>query len=423
MILETAGVHAAGATRGPAGVQAPGKATFAIGDTDEPSFFRQGQRAAARVVAVLATEADGRLRPTAARTLDAARFVAQFVPGGAETAVLLMAPSEEAAHRRAAAEVLSLCPADVCLLVTQGIDTSDEVRARLLAECWSAPTGTPAIVVAEPWAETALATLAVRSGEVASVALRVRSLDREQGLLFAETARQGNLRARRPLTLSAGRTCWIGLTAEPDVGAAPPPQQGMVVRVERWAPHLERFYGRGDVRRLLEELKQAAGLTRLSDAEFILDVGFGVGNRDGYEAVIEPLERALRALGVRGVMVGGSRKVTEELHLLPADRQIGQSGVSVNPRVLLAVGVSGAPQHLNYIGPRATVVAFNRDSEAPLMTLNQRQARPRVFPVVGDLFETVPAFTAALRQERTGGDRGGEGQRLRAAGAGHTNGR
>jgi electron transfer flavoprotein alpha subunit len=125
-----------------------------------------------------------------------------------------------------------------------------------------------------------------------------------------------------------------------------------------------------------------------------------VGTRDGYEAVIEPLERALRALGVRGLVVGGSRKVTEELHLLPADRQIGQSGVSVNPRVLLAVGISGAPQHLNYIGPRATVVAFNRDPDAPIMTLNQRQAQPRVFPVIGDLFETVPAFIAALGQER-----------------------
>ena len=101
-------------------------------------------------------------------------------------------------------------------------------------------------------------------------------------------------------------------------------------------------------------------------------------------------------------MVGGSRKVTEELHILPLDRQIGQSGVSVNPKVLLAIGVSGAPQHLSYIGPRATVVAFNRDPEAPIMTLNQRQSQPRVFPVVGDLFETVPAFVAALKEEPAG---------------------
>ena len=96
---------------------------------------------------------------------------------------------------------------------------------------------------------------------------------------------------------------------------------------------------------------------------------------------------------------GGSRKVTEELHVLPLDRQIGQSGVNVNPRLLLAIGISGAPQHLNYIGSQATVIAFNRDPEAPIMTLNRRQSRPRVFPVIGDLFETVPAFVAALRKE------------------------
>jgi electron transfer flavoprotein alpha subunit len=146
-------------------------------------------------------------------------------------------------------------------------------------------------------------------------------------------------------------------------------------------------------------LKQETGLTRLADAEFIIDVGFGVGNRDGYEAVIEPLERALHELGVRNLLVGGSRKVTEELHLLAVDRQIGQSGVRVNPRVLLAIGISGAPQHLDYIGTRATILAFNRDPEAPIMTLDQRQPRLRVFPVLGDLFDTVPAFTAALRHE------------------------
>src|SRR5262249_54859934 len=168
-------------------------------------------------------------------------------------------------------------------------------------------------------------------------------------------------------------------------------------RVLRWTPALGRFFGRGDIRRILDEVKQETGLERLTDADFIIDVGFGVVNRDGYEAVIEPLERTLRALGVRNLVVGGSRKVTEELRLLPADRQIGQSGVSVNPRILLAIGVSGAPQHLSYIGPRATVVAFNRDPEAPLMTLNQRQARPAGRPCAGGPFETVTGFPPAPR--------------------------
>jgi electron transfer flavoprotein alpha subunit len=64
----------------------------------------------------------------------------------------------------------------------------------------------------------------------------------------------------------------------------------------------------------------------------------------------------------------------------------------------LAIGVSGAPQHVNYIGQGTTIIAFNRDPEAPLMTLNKRQSKPKVYPVIGDLFETVPALIACLRE-------------------------
>jgi len=99
---------------------------------------------------------------------------------------------------------------------------------------------------------------------------------------------------------------------------------------------------------------------------------------------------------VRKVMIGASRKVTQDLALLPDSCQIGQTGVAVNPRVLLAIGISGAPQHLNYIGERTVIFAFNRDPEAPIMVLNRSKPRPRVFPVVGDLFVLVPKFVAAL---------------------------
>ncbi len=415
LVLQTAGVQTSGAAQhtGFNGEASASKGP-ALEDTAEPFFFADAR---GQVLAVLAAEADGRLRPTAARTLDAARFLAQFLPGGAPIGALIVVPADADTQHRTATEVERLGPAAICLLVAPGAEASDEVRARLLAECWAGRTEYPAAVVAEPWAEGALSSLAAGGGRVAQVALRVRALERARGRLVAETGWHGKLRTRRVLTPGPGRTCWVGVTAEVEVGAVAPPARVPPPRVQRWAPRVDAFYDRGDVRRLLEELKQGAGVARLSDAEFVIDVGFGVGNRDGYEAVIEPLERALRALGVRGLVVGGSRKVTEELHLLPADRQIGQSGVSVNPRVLLAVGVSGAPQHLNYIGPRATVVAFNRDPEAPLMTLNQRQPKPRVFPVVGDLFETVPAFTAALEAEGPSAESAPADSSVRAASA------
>ncbi|MBI3911172.1 MAG: acyl-CoA dehydrogenase family protein [Armatimonadetes bacterium] len=137
----------------------------------------------------------------------------------------------------------------------------------------------------------------------------------------------------------------------------------------------------------------------LAQAECIIDVGYAVRSRDDIERIVRPLEEQLRALGAREVRIGGTRKVTEELRLLPVECQIGQTGVRVNPVVLIALGVSGAPQHLGYIGERATIIAFNRDPEAPLLTLNQRQPTPRVYPVVGDLFETVPRFVEALKKD------------------------
>jgi len=214
----------------------------------------------------------------------------------------------------------------------------------------------------------------------------------------------GKLCLRETMSDEPDLTYWITITPETELSSLGPATP-RALWTPRWSPRLERFYARSDIQRLLDELKGEMGLVRLADADFVIDVGYGVSNRDGFEAVIAPLEQALRELGVRSLVIGGSRKVTEELQLLPADRQIGQSGVSIHPQVLLAIGISGAPQHVNYIGARTTILAFNRDPEAPIMTLNQRQPRPRVFPIVGDLFETVPAFTAALRATADRGPR------------------
>jgi hypothetical protein len=346
------------------------------------------------VLAVLAADANDELPPGALPVLQAANLLA--AEEGSKAVALFLVPREEDRQRRAVARLLQSWHGDVVLLA--GAEASPEVLDRLLQECWPGLPSAPRAVVGEPWTGTAMAALARQAGSQRVVFLRVARLARLNDRVILETSRAGGkLRMGEILPDSSHGTRWIALTAEAEVEAVSTPPGRP--RVQRWSPRLERFYRQEDIQQLLADLKQEAGVTRLADAEFIVDVGFGVGNRDGYEAVIEPLEQALRRLGVRGLAVGGSRKVTEELHVLPVDRQIGQSGVRVNPQVLLAIGISGAPQHLDYIGPRAVILAFNRDAEAPIMTLNRRQARPRVFPVVGDLFQTVPALIAALGQE------------------------
>lgn len=148
---------------------------------------------------------------------------------------------------------------------------------------------------------------------------------------------------------------------------------------------------------LIREATEAEGVS-LADAEFIITVGYGVGSQDGIEEVILPLQTALEEMGVPRVTVGATRKVTQDLGLLTDAHQIGQTGTTVNPKIMIAVGVSGAPQHLEYIGQRALIFAFNKDPEAPLLALNRSRPRPRVVPIVGDLFQEVPAFVEALRK-------------------------
>jgi alkylation response protein AidB-like acyl-CoA dehydrogenase/flavin-dependent dehydrogenase/electron transfer flavoprotein alpha subunit/ferredoxin-like protein FixX len=340
-----------------------------------------------RIIAVVAVAAHGRLSATAGAVVSAARWLA--ADRSQEVLVLLIASPEEAVQRAAVGRLLPWCGhgvVDIAIVVKMGLET---VQPAALQTSLSGA----AVVIGEPWTEGVFAALGQWHDGTDRVAVRVRRLSYDGHALVAETTRMGGkLAVRDVLAAPPGGTVWISFGPEAE-SVALPKQASQRVRVSRWSAGVLA----PDMARVLAEARREAGVARLVDADVIVDVGFGVGGRDGYDAVIAPLEQALRDLGVRGLVVGGSRKVTEELRLLAPDRQIGQSGMAVNPQVLIAIGVSGAPQHLNYIGQRAVIVAFNRDPEAPLMTLNRRQPRPKVIPVIGDLFETVPALTATLR--------------------------
>jgi len=153
--------------------------------------------------------------------------------------------------------------------------------------------------------------------------------------------------------------------------------------VERWSPALSGFYGARGYEAAVAELKKRHGVGALKRSEFIIDVA-SASVSDGYKAVIEPLEKELRRIGVRGLTIGGSRKVTEELHCCRADRRLASRGGRQSTDFGWRLASAGAAASQITIGPRATILAFNRDSEAPLMTLNQRQHGHGVLPVIGD---------------------------------------
>jgi len=137
-------------------------------------------------------------------------------------------------------------------------------------------------------------------------------------------------------------------------------------------------------------------LSALTEAPVIIDVGYGIGDAQGLETIVPRLKAALEAAGLGPVAIGATRKVTQDLKLLPVDQQIGQTGVSVKPKLLIALGVSGAPQHMDWITRDATILAFNNDPGAPIMSWNESHAAPRVHAIEGDLFATIPAFCSAL---------------------------
>ncbi len=129
----------------------------------------------------------------------------------------------------------------------------------------------------------------------------------------------------------------------------------------------------------------AAQQVDLTKADIVLAVGRGIGGADK----MGPAEELARELGAE---IGASRPVIDS-GWLPRERQIGSSGQTVAPRLYIAVGISGAIQHLVGMKGSSVVVAINKDPSAPIFSIAD-------YGVVGDLHEVLPALTAAVRAAR-----------------------
>ena len=131
--------------------------------------------------------------------------------------------------------------------------------------------------------------------------------------------------------------------------------------------------------------RESARAVDLTAAEIIVSVGRGIKEKENIP-VVEELAKAL------GAELAASRPICDA-GWLPMERQVGSSGQTVAPKVYMAVGISGAIQHLVGMKGAKTIVAINKDANAPIFEVAD-------YGIVGDLFEVVPALVEEVKKAK-----------------------
>jgi len=162
-------------------------------------------------------------------------------------------------------------------------------------------------------------------------------------------------------------------------GEANPSRQGQMIRVD-----LDKQSVTSKTK-LLNVVKDLTERVRLDEAEIVVCGGRGLGKAENFAIVAELAE-------VLGAALGTSRPPVDD-GWIPYSHQVGQTGSTVSPKLYIACGVAGSPQHLAGMQTSEIIVAVNEDPKAPIFEV-------ATYGMVGDLFKIVPLLTKKLREAR-----------------------